>query len=91
MGRLVDGYVDWHRMLRLDPGTYTIGCYVNHHEPLYRWDAMELEAGHRRLVRGPDGRAGPPRQQDRARIHRALTSGGPLVGWRCTARIAFSQ
>jgi hypothetical protein len=49
-GRLGDSYVDWHRLLRLDPGTYTVGYYVNHHGLLYRWDQLQLHAGHRYQV-----------------------------------------
>lgn len=49
-----DGYVDWHKMLHLDPGRYEItyyAGYATHSGPIYRSDVLELTAGHRYQVR----------------------------------------
>jgi hypothetical protein len=53
-GRMRDGYVDWHRLLRIEPGTYTISYYAAYESSssprAQRSDAVELEAGHKYAV-----------------------------------------
>ncbi len=50
-GRVSDSYVDWHKMLRLEPGRYTVTYYyADPRGPLLRTDAIELEAGHKYVV-----------------------------------------
>lgn len=49
-----NGYVDWHKMLRLEPGRYEITYYAGYAAnsgPIYRSDLLELLAGHQYQVR----------------------------------------
>ena len=49
--RTNDAYVDWHTMLRLDPGTYTVRYYAKSYGESFRTDSLALRAGHEYHVR----------------------------------------